>query len=143
MPCRAIVTSAASFAGVATRVIARTFEYEISPFANVALTSGSFSSARATRTFSRAAKPSDAALPVEPLRGVHETVPLVRLAAVVFADETQEAIRRRVQVAPELGDLGFELDERLLLRGECGGENRMCGGLNVATVASMAASPGA
>ena len=45
----------AQFAAVATRVIARTLDYENSPLANAALISGSDSSARATRTFSRAA----------------------------------------------------------------------------------------
>jgi hypothetical protein len=55
VPLRATCTSTDSFALVATRVIARTFEYEIAPFANASAISGSCSSARATRTFSRAA----------------------------------------------------------------------------------------
>ena len=55
VPWRAMLASTASFAGVATRVIARTFEYENSPLAKPARTSGRCSSARATRTFSRAA----------------------------------------------------------------------------------------
>lgn len=42
-------------AAVATRVIARTFEYEISPFRIEAEIRGSPASALATRTFSRAA----------------------------------------------------------------------------------------
>ena len=73
---------------------------------------------------------ADAALPVEPLRGVHEAVPLIGFAAVVLADETQEAVGRRVQVAPELGDLGFEVHERLLLRGERCGRERSDGCVN-------------
>ena len=44
-----------SFIGVATRVNARTFEYDKVPFANAAEISGSALSACATRTFSRAA----------------------------------------------------------------------------------------
>jgi hypothetical protein len=53
----------------------------------------------------------DAALPVEPLRRVDETVALVGLSAIELGDESEEAIRRSVQVAPELGDLRFELFE--------------------------------
>ena len=57
--CAAVVrsassTSAASVAGVATRVSARTFEYDSRPAASAASTSGSVPSARATRTCSRA-----------------------------------------------------------------------------------------
>jgi hypothetical protein len=83
-------------------------EYENSPLANAALISGSDSSARATRTFSRAATLPMPALPVEPLRRAHEAVPLVRFLAIELGDQLQEAIGRRVEVPPELGDLGFE-----------------------------------
>src|SRR6185369_1218220 len=60
---------------------------------------------------------ADAALPVQPLRRVHETVPLVALRAIELGDEREEAKRGRVQVAPELGDPRFELLEDVLLAG--------------------------
>lgn len=43
-------TSGPSLFGVATRVIARTFEYDSCPAANAAVVTGRSSSARATRT---------------------------------------------------------------------------------------------
>ncbi len=115
VPCRATCTSTDSFAAVATRVIARTFEYEISPFANASAISGSCSSARATRTFSRAATGADAALPVQPLRGVGEAVTFVPFRAIELRDQREEARRRGVQISPELRDLRFELLEPALL----------------------------
>ena len=54
VPCPAKVRSSASLSAVAMRVSARTFEYEISPFARAAEMSGREGRQRATRSFSRA-----------------------------------------------------------------------------------------
>ena len=70
---------------------------------------------------------ADAALPVEPLRGAHETVPRIRFAAVEFRDQQQEAIGRGVEVAPELGDLGFEAVEGGVARSERTGRSGKSG----------------
>ena len=69
---------------------------------------------------------TDAALPVEPLRRVGEPVALERLLAIELGDEREEAIRRGVQMAPELRDLRFELVERApVWRGCSGSEIRV------------------
>ena len=124
----AMLTSTDSFAGVATRVIARTLEYENSPLANAALISGSDSSARATRTFSRAAT-----LPMPHCQLSHCAVltrPCRAYASLRSnsATSSEEAIGRGVQVAPELGDLGFEAVERGVVgcseRSERGGKRQ-------------------
>ena len=54
---------------------------------------------------------ADAALPVEPLRGAGETVPLVRLGAIELRNESEETRRRSGQMAPQLRDLGLEAVE--------------------------------
>jgi hypothetical protein len=105
-----VCTSTDSFAAVATRVIARTFEYESSPFANASAISGRFSRERATRTFSRAASG-----PMPHCQLSHCAVLAMtfeRLLAIELSDERQKASRRGVDVAPELGDLLFERLER-------------------------------
>ena len=64
---------------------------------------------------------ADAALPIEPVRGARQHVPSVALVAIELGDEREEAISCRVQVTPELGDLGFEALEGFRRRaGESG-----------------------
>ena len=55
VPARPTLSSRSSVSGVATRVSARTFEYDSSPRASAPASNGSMPSARATRTRSRAA----------------------------------------------------------------------------------------
>src|SRR5215207_9345547 len=81
-----------------------------------------FEQARDAHFFARRAG-ADAALPVQPLRRVGKAVACVRFLTIELGDEREEAVRRGVQVAPELGDLGFELLEALgsaLFRSEIG-----------------------
>ena len=55
VPARATFSSRSSVSGAATRVTARTLEYDSSPRAKAPARSGNVPRARATRTFSRAA----------------------------------------------------------------------------------------
>ena len=113
VPWRAMLTSTDSFAGVAARVMARTFEYESSPFSNASAISGRFSSARHAHLLARGAG-LNPALPVQPLRRVREPVAYETLLAIELGDQHQKSIRRGVQIAPELGDFVFQFFELAL-----------------------------
>ena len=47
------------------------------------------------------------------MRGARQHVPGVALMAIELGDQREEAVGRGVQVAPELGDLGFKALEGL------------------------------
>src|SRR5690606_22429442 len=55
---------------------------------------------------------ADAALPVEPLRTVDETMQRPAFEPVVFGHQLQEAVLRCVDVPPKLRDLGFQTFQR-------------------------------
>ena len=108
--------------GVATRVTARTFEYEIWPFSIALLMSGKLARARATRIFSRPGVEADA--PGQPMCARLGALLAPTPFLVELTEKDEEPVVRILHLSGKDGDFFG----KLVVANRCQGGKRAPGG---------------